>query len=164
MLIDAIVEIPMGTRNKYEVDHNTGKIRLNRVLYSSVGYPCEYGYIENTLADDGDPLDILVLSSTETFPGCIIESRVLGYLDIVDNGDNDEKVISVVNSDPRWNHIQKLEDLPEHTIKEIKEFFKTYKHLQDIQVEIGELHGLEETKVLIEECKNRFEDSKNNVK
>lgn len=159
MILEAVVEIPMGTRNKYEVDHKTGRIKLNRVLYSSVGYPCEYGFIEETLADDGDPLDILVLSSTKTFPGCIIEARVLGYLDIVDNGDNDEKVISVVNNDPRWDHIQKLEDLPEHTILEIKEFFKTYKHLQGIDVKIGTLHNLDETKKLLEECQERYKNS-----
>ena len=162
MLIDAIIEIPMGTKNKYEIDHETGRIRLNRVLFSSVEYPCEYGFIENTLSDDGDPLDILVLSSSKTFPGCIIESRVLGYLDIIDNGEGDQKVISVVNNDPRWNHIQKLEDLPEHTIMEIREFFKTYKHLQGIKVEIGELHGLEETKQLIQECYDNFKKNENN--
>ena len=162
MLIDAIVEIPMGTKNKYEVDHETGRIRLNRVLFSSVEYPCEYGFIENTLADDGDPLDILVLSSSKTFPGCIIEARVLGYLDIIDDGDGDQKVISVVNSDPRWDHIQKLEDLPEHTIREIKEFFKTYKHLQGIKVEIGDLHNLEETIALIQECKDNYKKNEHN--
>lgn len=162
MLIDAIIEIPMGTKNKYEIDHDTGRIRLNRVLFSSVEYPCEYGFIENTLSDDGDPLDILVLSSSKTFPGCIIESRVLGYLDIIDNGEGDQKVISVVNNDPRWNHIQKLEDLPEHTIMEIKEFFKTYKHLQGIKVQIGELHGLEETKQLIQECYDNFKKNEHN--
>lgn len=162
MLIDAIIEIPMGTKNKYEIDHETGRIRLNRVLFSSVEYPCEYGFIENTLSDDGDPLDILVLSSSKTFPGCIIESRVLGYLDIIDNGEGDQKVISVVNNDPRWNHIQKLEDLPEHTIMEIKEFFKTYKHLQGIKVQIGELHGLEETKQLIKECYDNFKKNEHN--
>ena len=162
MLIDAIIEIPMGTKNKYEIDHKTGRIRLNRVLFSSVEYPCEYGFIENTLSDDGDPLDILVLSSSKTFPGCIIESRVLGYLDIIDDGDGDQKVISVVNNDPRWNHIQKLEDLPEHTIMEIREFFKTYKHLQGIKVEIGELHGLEETKQLIQECYDNYKKNEHN--
>lgn len=162
MLLDAIIEIPMGTKNKYEVDHDTGRIRLDRVLFSSVEYPCEYGFIEETLSDDGDPLDILVLSSSKTFPGCIIESRVLGYLDIIDNGEGDQKVISVVNSDPRWNHIQTLEDLPDHTIMEIKEFFKSYKHLQGIKVEIGELHGLEETKILVQQCKDSYQRNKNN--
>lgn len=156
LLVDAIVEIPMGTRNKYEVDHESGKIRLNRVLYSSVEYPCEYGFIDDTLAGDGDPLDILVLSSSKTFPGCIIESRVLGYMDLIDGGYRDEKVISVVNSDPRWDHIQKLEDLPQHTIIEIQEFFKTYKRLQGIDTVLGDLHGIEETKKLIEQCQKNY--------
>ena len=162
MIVEARIEIPMGSQNKYEVDHETGRIRLNRVLFSSVEYPCEYGFIEDTLADDGDPLDILVLSSSKTFPGCIIEARVLGYLDLIDNGDNDEKVISVVNSDPRWDHIKTLEDLPAHTIMEIKEFFKSYKHLQGIKVEIGELHNLEETKALVEQCRENYKKNEHN--
>lgn len=156
MKVEAIVEIPMGTRNKYEVDHESGKIKLDRVLYSSVSYPCEYGFIDKTLSGDGDPLDILVLSTSQTFPGCIIKARVLGYMEVYDNNMTDEKVISVVDTDPRWDHIQKLEDLPEHTLKEIREFFKTYKHLQNIDVETGNLHGLEETIKLIEECRHNY--------
>lgn len=156
LLVDAIVEIPMGTKNKYEVDHKSGKIRLNRVLFSSVEYPCEYGFIDDTLAGDGDPLDILVLSSSQTFPGCIIESRVLGYMELLDGGYRDEKIISVVNADPRWDHIQKLEDLPEHTIIEIQEFFKTYKRLQGIDTKIGELHGIEKAEKLIKECRQNY--------
>jgi len=156
MEVEAIIEIPMGTQNKYEVDHISHKIKLDRVLSSSVSYPCEYGFIESTLAGDGDPLDILVLTTFPTFPGCIIKSRVLGYLEIIDNGFNDEKVISVNATDPRFDHIQQLSDLPDHTIEEIKEFFKTYKHLQGIEVDIGNLHTVEETQKLIDECKKRF--------
>ncbi len=155
MNVDAIIEIPMGTRNKYEVDKESGKIRLDRVLYSSVSYPCEYGFIDNTLSSDGDPLDILVLSGTPTFPGCIVNSRVLGYLDIIDRGQEDQKVISVVNNDPRFEHIKDFKDIPEHTLLEIQEFFKTYKRLQGINVEIKDFHNLEDTIKLIEECKNR---------
>ena len=154
--IEAIIEIPMGTRNKYEVDAKTGKIKLDRVLYSSVSYPCEYGFIPDTLSGDGDPLDILVLSSSSTFPGCIVKARVLGYLELLDRGETDEKVISVVDTDPRWDHIQKLEDLPDHTMLEIQEFFKTYKHLQNIKVDVGNFHGIDETKQLIQECLDRY--------
>lgn len=158
MIEEATIEIPMGTQNKYEVDHKTHKIKLDRVLSSSASYPSEYGFIENTLAGDGDPLDILVLTTFPTFPGCIVRGRVLGYLELVDNGYRDEKVISVNSTDPRYDHIQTIEDLPEHTIEEIKEFFKTYKHLQGINVEVGNIYGLEETKKLIEECKKRYVD------
>jgi len=156
MIVEATIEIPMGTQNKYEVDPKTRKIKLDRVLSSSVSYPSEYGFIENTLSGDGDPLDILVLSTFPTFPGCIIKGRVLGYLELIDNGDTDEKVITVNSTDPRFDHIQTLEDLPEHTIDEIKEFFKTYKHLQGIKVQVGNIYGVEETKKLIDECKKRF--------
>ena len=99
--VDAIIEIPMGTKNKFEVNKETGRITLDRVLYSALSYPGEYGFIENTLADDKDPLDILVLSSYPTFPGCVVSARVLGYLKVIDNGENDEKVIAVVDKDPK---------------------------------------------------------------
>ena len=158
MKVEAVIEIPMGTRNKYEVDSKTGRIKLDRVLYSSVSYPCEYGFISETLSGDGDPLDILVLSSSATFPGCIVKARVLGYLEILDRGETDEKLISVVDTDPRWDHIHKLEDLPEHTMLEITEFFKTYKHLQNIDVKVGNFYGLEEAKLLLQECKDRYQE------
>ena len=156
MIVEATIEIPMGTQNKYEVDPKTRRIKLDRVLFSSVSYPSEYGFIENTLSGDGDPLDILVLTSHPTFPGCIVRGRVLGYLELIDNGDTDEKVITVNATDPRYDHIKTIDDLPEHTIEEIKEFFKTYKHLQGINVEVGNIHGIEKTEELIEECKKRF--------
>lgn len=159
MQVEATIEIPMGTQNKYEVDPKTRRIKLDRVLSSSVSYPSEYGFIENTLAGDGDPLDILVLTTYPTFPGCIIKARVLGYLELIDNGFTDEKVITVNATDPRYDHIKTIEDLPEHTIDEIKEFFKTYKHLQGIDVNVGNVYGLEDTKKLIEECKKRFTDN-----
>lgn len=159
MNVEATIEIPMGTQNKYEVDPVTRKIKLDRVLYSSVSYPSEYGFIENTLAGDGDPLDILVLTTHPTFPGCIVEGRILGYLELKDNGFSDEKVLTVNANDPRYDHIKTIEDLPEHTIDEIKEFFKTYKHLQGITVEVGNIYGIEETIKLIEECKKRFTEN-----
>ena len=156
MKVEAVIEIPMGTQNKYEVDPLSGKIKLDRVLYSSVSYPCEYGFVPETLSGDGDPLDILVLSTSSTFPGCIVKARLLGYLEIIDRGETDEKLISVVDTDPRWNHIQKLDDIPEHTMLEITEFFKTYKHLQNIDVKVGKFYGLDEAKLLIQECKDRY--------
>lgn len=161
MIVEGTIEIPMGTQNKYEIDPETRRIKLDRVLYSSVSYPSEYGFIENTLSGDGDPLDILVLTSHPTFPGCIVKGRVLGYLELHDNGFSDEKVITVNATDPRYDHIKNINDLPEHTIDEIKEFFKTYKRLQGIEVQVGNIYGEEETLKLIEECKKRFIDNKN---
>lgn len=161
MIVDAIIEIPMGTKNKYEVEKGTGKIRLNRVLYSSVSYPAEYGFIEDTIAGDKDPLDILVLSSTPTFPGCIVRARVLGYLKILDRGQDDEKIIAVAHDDPRFDHLNSLDDLPIHTKEEISEFFKTYKYLQNIKVEIKDWYPKEEAIKLIEKCREDFKNLNN---
>ncbi len=155
-IVEAIIEIPMGTKNKYEVNKETGRITLDRVLYSALTYPGEYGFIENTIADDKDPLDILVLSSYPTFPGCTVKARVLGYLTVLDNGYHDEKVIAVVDTDPRFENIQKLEDLTEHQKAEIKDFFQNYKTLQNITVETKEFHNMEEALNLIEKCKNNY--------
>jgi len=156
-IIEAIIEIPMQTKNKYEIDKLKNRIKLNRVLYSPMTYPAEYGYIEETLALDGDPLDILVLATTKTFPGCIIDARVVGYLDMIDNGEKDEKVIAVVNDDPRLTHINSIGDIQSHTLREIKHFFKTYKDLQfDGSVQVGEYHSKDEAIQLIEDCKHRY--------
>ena len=158
MIVEATIEIPMGTKNKYEIT-KSGKIKLERVLYSSVTYPAEYGYIDNTLAGDGDALDILVLASNPTFPGCVVDARVLGHLDIIDKGQEDSKVIAVVDKDPRFDHLSKIDDLPNHIKEEIKEFFKTYKVLQNIAVEIKDFHNLEKTKELIEKCKANYNNN-----
>ena len=155
--VDAIIEIPMGTKNKFEVNKETGRITLDRVLYSALSYPGEYGFIENTLADDKDPLDILVLSSYPTFPGCVVSARVLGYLKVIDNGEKDEKVIAVVDKDPRFDDINSLNDLTEHQKAEIKDFFQNYKTLQNIKVETKDFYPLEETIELINKCKKAYE-------
>ena len=154
--VDAIIEIPMGTKNKFEVNKETGRITLDRVLYSALSYPGEYGFIENTLADDKDPLDILVLSSYPTFPGCVVSARVLGYLKVIDNGENDEKVIAVVDKDPRFDDINSLNDLTEHQKAEIKDFFQNYKTLQNIKVETKDFYPLEETIEIINKCKKAY--------
>lgn len=154
--VDAIIEIPMGTKNKFEVNKETGRITLDRVLYSALSYPGEYGFIENTLADDKDTLDILVLSSYPTFPGCVVSARVLGYLKVIDNGENDEKVIAVVDKDPRFDDINSLNDLTEHQKAEIKDFFQNYKTLQNIKVETKDFYPLEETIELINKCKKAY--------
>ena len=118
-VVEAVVEIPFRSRNKYEIDKKTGKIRLDRVLYSAMGYPTEYGIIENTLAPDGDPLDILIIGTEPTYPGCIVPCRVVGYLTMIDNGKEDYKLISVVDCDPRYDEVQELKDVSSFTLKEI---------------------------------------------
>lgn len=162
MNIDAVIEIPMGSKNKYEIIKGTNQIRLDRVLYSSIQYPAEYGYIANTLADDGDALDILILSNSPTFPGCIVNARILGYLDLIDNGYKDEKVIAVPVNDPRFNEYINLDSVPKHTKEEIKEFFKTYKDLQGIKTEIGNYHNIEDTEQLIKKYQENYNNKMSN--
>jgi inorganic pyrophosphatase len=160
-IFEAIIEIPMGTKNKYEIDKVKNRIKLDRVLYSPMTYPAEYGYLEETLAKDNDPLDILVLASSKTFPGCVVDARIVGYLEVVDNGENDEKLIGVVDSDPRFSHINEVADIQQHTLREIKHFFKTYKDLQQNKVvEVGVFHDKIDALELIEECRVRYQKNK----
>ncbi len=158
-VIEAVIEIPMGTKNKYEIDKKRNRIKLDRVLYSQMTYPAEYGYIENTLAEDDDPLDILVIASTKTFPGCIVDARVLGYLDMIDNEEKDHKIIAVMDKDPRFSHMHKISDIQEHMLREIKHFFRTYKDLQENKkVEVHDFHGKEEADKLIDESIKRYKN------
>lgn len=111
LIVDAYIEIPTGSQNKYEFDKEKGKYVLDRVLFSPMHYPTEYGYLENTLALDGDPLDVLVLATFPTFPGCVIESRVIGVLVMSDDKGQDEKLLAVPTKDPRWKHVNDLNDV-----------------------------------------------------
>ncbi len=128
--IDVIVEIPRGSRNKYEVDHDTGRIRLDRRLFSATVYPAEYGFVDGTLGEDGDPLDALVILDEPTFPGCVIGCRPVGVFWMIDDAGPDAKIICVVDGDPRWEHVQDIGDLPDHLTKEIEHFFSIYKALE----------------------------------
>ena len=157
-VVDALIEIPLGSKNKYELDKSTGRIRLDRVLYAAMIYPAEYGIIENTLAPDGDPLDILVFCSDPTFPGCIVPARVLGYLDMEDAGKLDYKLISVVDCDPRYDEVTELEHLSPFVLKEIENFFSNYKVLQGITVKVGSYHGKEEAVEIIAQCREAYEN------
>ncbi len=159
-VVDAFIEIPTGSQNKYEYDKEKGVFKLDRVLFSPMFYPAEYGYLENTLALDGDPLDILVLVTNPTFPGCVIESRVIGFLNMIDSGEEDAKLLAVPVEDPRFDHVQSLEDVPEHTLKEISHFFERYKDLQGKKTEIGSWEGPEKAAQLVEECLKRYQEQK----
>lgn len=155
-VVHALIEIPLGSKNKYELDKATGRIMLDRVLYAAMIYPAEYGIIENTLAPDGDPLDILVICSDPTFPGCVVPARVLGYLSMIDNGKLDYKLISVVDCDPRYADVHELADLPPFVLKEIANFFANYKVLQDVVVEVGEYHSKDEAVQVIDQCRRSY--------
>ena len=158
-VVEALIEIPYGSRNKYEVDKTTGRIRLDRVLYSAMSYPGEYGYIEETLAPDGDPLDILVITSEPTVPGCIVPARVLGYLATMDRGKEDYKLIAVADCDPRYDNVKTLEDLPPFILDEISNFFQNYKVLQNMQVDVWGYFSLDATMQIIEQCRERYREA-----
>jgi inorganic pyrophosphatase len=127
---DVIVEIPKGQRNKYEMDHETGRIRLDRMLFTSTRYPADYGFIEGTLAPDGDPLDALVLLDEPTFPGCLIRCRAVGMFRMRDEMGSDDKVLCVAATDPRMAHLADIEDVSEFELLEIQHFFEVYKELE----------------------------------
>ncbi len=128
--IEVIVEIPRGSRNKYEYDHERGLIRLDRRLFSATFYPADYGFLPDTLAEDGDPLDALVLIDEPTFPGCLVESRPIGVFRMSDEKGPDSKIICVACGDPQWQEVRDLEHLPAHLTQEIGHFFHVYKDLE----------------------------------
>lgn len=127
---DVLVEIPKGQRNKYEVDHLTGRIRLDRTLFTSTQYPADYGYVENTLGLDGDPLDALVILQEPTFPGCLIKCRAIGMFRMTDEAGGDDKVLCVPATDPRLEHLRDINHLPKFDRLEIQHFFEVYKDLE----------------------------------
>jgi inorganic pyrophosphatase len=148
-LVEVTVEIASGSRNKYEFDHARHRFVLDRVLYSSVHYPCDYGFVEGTLADDGDPLDVLVVISEPTFPGCVVRARPIGVLDMRDDKGHDYKVLAVAADDPRWDETDRLDDLSPHWLREIENFFQTYKELEGRPVEIFGWLGADEARRII---------------
>jgi inorganic pyrophosphatase len=129
--VRVFVEIAKGSRNKYELDESSGRIRLDRALHSAVHYPTDYGFIERTISDDGDPLDALVLIEEPTFPGCLVDARPVGAFLMSDEKGGDEKILCIPLGDPTWQHIQELDDVPPHLLREIENFFQIYKQLED---------------------------------
>ena len=157
MQFDVVVEIPKGQRNKYEVDHETGRIRLDRMLFTSTRYPSDYGFIEHTLADDGDPLDALVLLEEPTFPGCLILCRAIGMFRMRDENGADDKVLCVPAKDPRMAHYADIDDVAEFDLLEIQHFFEVYKALEPGKaVEGFRWVGRAEAEDEIESCRRRL--------
>jgi inorganic pyrophosphatase len=136
-VVNAIVEIPKGRRSKFEVDKKTGLMRLDRYLFSSSHYPGDYGFIPQTLAEDGDNLDVLVMVNEPTFSGCLIETHVIGLFRMRDRGVNDFKILGVPNTDPLLAEIRDLNDVPNHYLLEVEHFFTTYKQLEGVTIESG---------------------------
>jgi inorganic pyrophosphatase len=142
---EVVVEIPQGTRNKYEIDHDTGAAWLDRHLFAATVYPAEYGFFPDTLAEDGDPLDALVLLEDPTFPGCHVRARPVGQLEMHDEKGRDLKILCVPAGDPRWDDIQDVADVPEFLLAEIRHFFVVYKDLEPgKQSELGDWAGADE--------------------
>ena len=154
--VNALIEIPKGSRNKYEYDERTGKLLLDRVLYSSVHYPTDYGFIPETRAPDGDPLDILVVIHEPTFPGCIVPARPIGGLDMLDEKGSDFKILAVPTGDPRFDTTRELRDLEPHWLKEIETFFATYKLLEGKPTEVRGWHTTAEAWQAIAQARVAF--------
>jgi inorganic pyrophosphatase len=130
MIFDVVIEIPAGSRNKYEIDHKTGEIRLDRMLFTSTRYPYDYGFVKNSLSLDGDPLDALVILDEPTFPGCVVSCRVVGMYHMQDEAGGDDKLLCVAAGDIRKNDLQDLDDVAEYDLSEISHFFQVYKALE----------------------------------
>lgn len=135
-IVNAVIEIPQGSRAKYEIDKESGLLKLDRVIYSSFYYPHNYGFIPRTYGDDKDPLDILVLSSLSVQPMCIVEAKVIGVMQMIDSGEGDDKIIAVAANDMSVNHMNNIEDLPTHFFKELRQFFEDYKKLENKSVKV----------------------------
>ena len=139
--VTAVVEIPFGSRNKYELDKATGLLRVDRVLYSAVHYPANYGFIPRTFCDDGDPLDVLVLGQVEVVPLCIVRAKTIGVMQMIDQNEEDDKIIAVHADDPEYRDFRDISELPEHRLKALQRFFEDYKALEMKQVKVDRFMG-----------------------
>lgn len=155
---EVVVEIPQGSRNKYEIDHDSGVVWLDRHLFQATVYPTEYGFFPDTLAEDGDPLDALVLLEDPTFPGCHVRARPIAQLEMSDEKGRDVKVLCVAAGDPRWDHLQDVGDVPDHLLAEIRHFFEVYKDLEPGKDSvIGDWTGRADALAAIEDARSRYD-------
>lgn len=159
LTFDVLIEIPKGSRNKYEYDFDLKKIRFDRMLFSSMMYPGDYGFIPETLALDGDPLDVLVLGHEPTFPMCVMEVKPIGVFHMADEKGPDEKVVCVPISDPIWSLKEDIMDLNPHRLDEITHFFQVYKDLEKKKVDVGAWGNAKEAYDIVTKCINRYENS-----
>ncbi len=151
-IVNGIIEIPSKSRAKYELDKDSGLLKLDRVLYSSVYYPENYGFIPRTFCDDGDPLDILVLSQIAVVPMCIVPAKVIGVMRMLDNGEADDKIIAVAHRDMSVNHINDIDELPPHFKRELRSFFEDYKKLEKKEVVVEEFQNKETALGIIQQA------------
>lgn len=158
--VKSVIEIPKGSKGKYELDKESGLLRLDRVLFSSVHYPANYGFIPQTYSDDHDPLDILVICSIDVFPMCIVEAKVIGAMEMVDGDERDDKIIGVASNDMSVNYINELSELPPHTLVELKRFFEDYKKLEHKNVIVEQFLDKKKAYEIIIESMRLYEDNK----
>lgn len=157
-VVNAVIEIPQGSRAKYEIDKDSGLLKLDRVIYSSFYYPCNYGFIPQTYGDDKDPLDILVITSLPVQALCIMEAKVVGVMQMIDNGDGDDKIIAVAANDPGVNHYNNMEELPPHFFSELRHFFEEYKRLENKKVIVEEFGDKSTALKVIQEAVDSYKE------
>jgi len=157
-VVQSIIEIPKGSRSKYELDKETGFLRLDRVLYSSVYYPSNYGFIPQTYCEDKDPLDILVLPQATILPMTIVRAKVIGVMRMIDGGEADDKIIAVCPDDMSIAHIEDISELPNHTLKEVKTFFEDYKNLENKSVVVEDFQDSEKAREIVQQARKDYKD------
>lgn len=157
-IVQSVIEIPKGSRSKYELDKETGFLRLDRVLYSSVYYPSNYGFIPQTYCDDNDPLDVLVLTQATILPMTIVRAKVIGVMRMIDGGEADDKIIAVCPDDMSVAHINDISELPSHSLKEVKTFFEDYKNLENKTVQVEEFEDAQKARAIVEQAKSDYKD------
>ena len=158
--MNVIIEIPKGSHNKYEIDKKTGVIKLDRVMHTAQEYPIDYGFVPQTLWDDGDALDVVVFTTYPLAPGILVEARPIGIMHMTDGGEADEKVIAVAAGDPRYAAVKDIADANQHVLKEIAHFFATYKQLQKKEVTVGDFEGRAAAEAAFERARKLYAESK----
>lgn len=158
-IVNTVIEIPQGSRQKYEIDKSSGLLKLDRVIYSSFYYPVNYGFISQTYGGDHDPLDILVISSVSIQPLCLVQAKVIGVMQMIDGGDADDKIIAVANNDPGVNYINNIEELPKHFFSELRQFFEEYKKLENKSVSVNEFQDKATALKIVEEAMRFYKEN-----
>lgn len=157
--VTAVIEVPRGSKNKYELDKDSGMLRVDRVLYSSVHYPANYGFIPQTYCDDKDPLDVLVLGQYPVQPMCLMDVRPIGVMHMIDGGEADDKILAVHIDDPQWNHINDIDEVSAHVLKELTRFFEDYKILEHKEVSVKPFEGAEKAKQVLADAIDLYKTS-----
>lgn len=157
-IVNAVIEIPQGSRAKYEIDKDSGLLKLDRIIYSSFYYPCNYGFIPQTYGDDKDPLDILVITSQPVQALCLMQAKVIGVMQMIDSGDADDKIIAVAANDPSVNHYNNIEEIPPHFFDELRHFFEEYKKLENKTVTVNEFGDKATALTVIEDALELYKE------